>query len=96
MFSVSSGSTYNLKFLAFAGTWDGTDTDDLFVKVEGSDQSSWVQYSVAHGAWDTVDLSFYAEESDVTITIWSDANYCIDVDEIELEVCTDCVTTDHD
>jgi hypothetical protein len=83
-----------LKFLAFAGTWDGTDTDDVYVKVEGSDQSSWVQFSVAHGAWDTVDHSFNAEESDVTITIWSDANHCIDVDEIELEVCTDCVTTD--
>jgi len=93
-FSVSTGATYNLKFLAFAGTWDGTDTDDLHVKVEGSDQSNWVQYSVAHGAWDTVELSFAAQESDVTITIWSDINHCIDVDEIELEVCTDCVTTD--
>jgi len=92
-FDTASGTSYNLQFIAFAGTWDGTDIDDFYVKVEGSDNSIWTQFSVAHGAWDNVELAFVAS-GPVTITIWSDANHCIDVDEIELEVCTDCVTTD--
>merc|ERR1719158_2790876 len=92
-FATESSSTYTLKLLAFAGTWDGTDTDDFFIKVDNSDQSSWVPFSVAHGDWEESSLTFTAN-GEVTITIWSDQNHCIDVDEIVLEMCSSCMQTD--
>ena len=86
-FATLSGVTYKLNFLAFAGTWDGVDTDVVEVLVSNSDSSSWSQYSVTASAWNSIDHSFTASGS-VTITIWSDINQCIDVDDITLSQCS--------
>ena len=91
-FATGSYITYTLKLLAYAGTWDGTDTDDFHIKVDNSDQSDWVQYSVEHGTWEEASLTFTAY-GETTITIWSDAYHCIDVDEIVLEMCSSICTS---
>jgi hypothetical protein len=91
-FATESYTMYTLKLLAYAGTWDGTDTDDFHIKVDNSDQSDWVQFSVEHSTWQEASLTFTAY-GETTITIWSDANHCIDVDEIVLEMCSNCRET---
>ena len=85
-FSTTALTSYTLTFSAFAGLWDGADTDYLEVMIENSDQSEWVQFSVAQDEWEGIAHRFIAY-NDVNIIIWSDADECIDVDDIELINC---------
>ena len=86
-FATTARTSYKLIFVAFAGTWDGTDTDDFYIRVSNSNADEWVQMSVDHGAWNKVEHAFVAD-GEVQITIWSDVNHCIDVDDIILQDCS--------
>jgi len=82
-FATEAGITYTLKFLAYAGEWDGKDTDEVWIKIENSEKELWAKYSVGPGKWRSISHMFTAT-GQVTITIWADVGHCINVDEITL------------
>lgn len=84
-FETIIGTTYRLKFVAFAGNWDGEDTDTFYVSV---DSFSWQEFSHDYGEWGDFEMTFTAKGA-TNIIIWSDIGHCLDVDDITLEECTD-------
>eukprot|EP00494_Astrolonche_serrata_P029026 UN29293 len=83
-FQTTSGTFYNLRFLAHAGHVDGV--DDVYVRIVNSDVSSLIKFEVNHGSWEVIEIFFMAN-GPVNIVIFADIGHCIDVDDITLDQC---------
>eukprot|EP00494_Astrolonche_serrata_P004381 UN04393 len=59
-FPTTNGLSYKLTFLAQAGEWDGVDTDVVYVMIENSSETHWIQFSVEPGGWENIGVAFTA------------------------------------
>jgi len=87
-FSTMSGRTYKFTWKAYSDEWENDDMDMMYVRVRNSDKSEWTQYSVSRGNWGDFELTFTAY-GQVSITMWSDVDRCVDVYDFMLSQCGD-------